>query len=247
MALRHCAASAADDRLRRAIRPAARLRKRSPFWRPLPAACGDTIVHGGNRAQPAPRGLILGHRSQPGVPRSACRRLLASVQHRVPGSVPGRHELPRLPESGRRRPIRGGLHPVARAESGRGDVRLRVLGPVRARLPPRRHRPAAGDPGHEALPRRVAPGVRHPRRHASDHAARHDRRGHRRRPCRRRGGARAGCCRPPGHGLRRAALRRRHDAHRRAGVPPAARGDRDGPQAGRAAGRPLPVRHASRP
>ena len=37
------------------------------------------------------------------------------------------------------------------------------------------------------------------------------------------------------HGLRQPAVRRRHDAHRRAGVPPAARGDRDGRPPRRAA------------
>ena len=51
-------------------------------------------------------------------------------------------------------------------------------------------------------------------------AARHDRGRRRRRSCRRRGRARAGHRRTPGHGLRRAALRRRHDAHRRPRLPP---------------------------
>ena len=87
-------------------------------------------------------------------------------------ACPGRDELPRLPQPRRRGPVRGGLHPVARAEPGRGDVLVRLLGPVRAGLPPRRHRPPAGDPGDEAVPRRVARGLRHPRRHAPDHAAR---------------------------------------------------------------------------
>ena len=70
---------------------------------------------------------------------------------------------------------------VARAEPGRGDVLVRLLGAVRAGLPPRRHRSAARDPGDEAVPRRVARGVRHPRRHAPDHAARRAGRGRRRR------------------------------------------------------------------
>ena len=106
--------------------------------------------------EPFPRG----HRHRPGVPRPARGRLLAAVQHRVPGSLSGRHELPRLPEPRRRGSLRGGLHPLARAQPGRGDVRVRLLGPVRAGLPPRRHRPAARDPRHEALPRRVARGQR---------------------------------------------------------------------------------------
>ena len=62
-------------------------------------------------------------------------------------------------------------------------------------------------------------------------------RGRRRRPGRPRRRPRAGRRGLPGHGLRQPALRRRHDAHRRAGLPPAARGDRDGRPAGRAAGR----------
>ena len=103
---------------------------------------------------------------RPGIPRPARRRLLVAVQHRVPGSVSGRDELPRLPEPRRRGSVRGGLHPVARPEPGRGDVLVRLLGPVRARLPPRRHRSPARDPGHEAVPRRVARGLGHPGRHA---------------------------------------------------------------------------------
>ena len=50
----------------------------------------------------------------------------------------------------------------------------------------------------------------------------------------------------PGHRLRQPAVRRRHDAHRRAGLPPAARGDRDGRPAGRAARRPVRLRHDDR-
>ena len=72
----------------------------------------------------------LGHRAAPGIPRPARRRLLAPVQHRVPGSVPGRHELPRLPEPRRRRAVRGGLHPVARART-----RSRRCAPTSARRP----------------------------------------------------------------------------------------------------------------
>ena len=68
-----------------------------------------------------------GDRSAPGIPRPAGRRLLAPVQHRVPGSLSGRHELPGLPEPRRRGPVRGGLHPVPRAEPGRRDVLLRLL------------------------------------------------------------------------------------------------------------------------
>ena len=125
--------------------------------------------------------LDLGDRSEPGVPGPARRRFLAPVQHRVPGGVPGRDQLPRLPEPRRRGPLRGGLPPLARAQPGRGDVLLRLLGAVRAGLPPRRHRSAARHPGDEAVPRRVARGLRHPRRHAPDHAARGARRGRRRR------------------------------------------------------------------
>ncbi len=185
----------------------------------------------GRPSTPAPRAgasIQRGHRSPPGVPRPARRRVLAAVQHRVPGSLPGRHELPRLPEPGRGGPLRGGLHPLARAQPGGGHVRLRLLRALRARLPPRRHRPAAGHPGHEALPRRVARPVGHPRRDAAHHPTGHDRGGRRRRSRRARRGARAGGRRPPGDGLRRAALRRRHDAHRRARLPAAARGHRDG-------------------
>ena len=104
--------------------------------------------------------LSRGHRSLPGLPRPAGRRVLAAVQYRVPGSVPRRHELPGLPEPRRRRTVRGGLHPLPRPESGRGHVLLRLLRPLRARLPPRRHRPAARHPGHEAVPRGVARGLR---------------------------------------------------------------------------------------
>ena len=70
-----------------------------------------------------------------------------------------------LPQPRRRGPLRGGVHPLPRPEPGRGDVRLRLLRPLRARLPPRRHRPPPRDPGHEAVPRGVARGLRHPRRH----------------------------------------------------------------------------------
>ena len=188
----------------------------------------------------------LGHRPAHGIPRPACRRVLAPVQHRVPGSVPGRDELPRLPEPGRRGPVRGGLHPVARPEPGRRDVLVRLLGAVRAGLPPRRHRPAARDPGDEALPRRVARGLGHPRRHAPDHAARGAGRGGRRRAGRAGRRPRAGDEGLPGHGLRQPAVRRRHDAHRRPRVPPAARGDRDGRPARRAARRQVRVRHDDR-
>ena len=84
----------------------------------------------------------LDPRRPPGVPRPAGRRFLAPVQHRVPGGLPGRHELPRLPQPRRRGPVRGGLHPVPRAEPRGRDVLVRLLGAVRARVPPRRHRPA---------------------------------------------------------------------------------------------------------
>ena len=57
---------------------------------------------------------------------------------------------------------------------------------------------------------------------------------------------RARDARLPGHGLRQPAVRRRHDAHRRPGLPPAARGHRDGRPARRAAGRPVRVRHRHR-
>ena len=147
----------------------------------------------------------LGHRATPGIPRPARRRLLAPVQHRMPGSVPGRDELPRLPQPRRRGPVRGGLHPVARAEPGRRDVLVRLLRAVRAGLPPRRHRSPAGDPGDEAVPRRVARGVGHPRRHAPDHAARGAGRGRRRRAGRDRRRARARDQGLPGHGLRQPA------------------------------------------
>ena len=133
-----------------------------------------------------------GDRPLPGIPRPARRRLLAPVQHRVPGGLPGRDELPRLPEPRRRGPVRGGLHPVPRAEPGRGDVLVRLLRSVRAGLPPRRHRPAARDPGDEAVPRGVARGLGHPRRHAPDHAARRAGRRRRRRAGRHRGRPRAG-------------------------------------------------------
>ncbi len=147
----------------------------------------------------------LGHRATPGIPRPARRRLLAPVQHRMPGSVPGRDELPRLPQPRRRGPVRGGLHPVARTEPGRRDVLVRLLRAVRAGLPPRRHRSPAGDPGDEALPGRVARGVGHPRCHAPDHAARGAGRGHRRGPGRDRRRARARDEGLPGHGLRQPA------------------------------------------
>ena len=80
--------------------------------------------------------------------------------------MPGRDELPGLPQPRRRGPLRGGVHPLPRPEPGRRDVRLRLLRPLRARLPPRRHRPSPRDPGHEAVPRGVARGLGHPRRHA---------------------------------------------------------------------------------
>ena len=125
-------------------------------------------------------------------------------------------------------------------------MRLRLLCPLRAGLPPRRHRPPAGDPGHEALPRRVARGVRDPRRHPRDHPPRRAGRRHRLRagrPRRRPGARRQGL---PGHRLRQPPLRRRHDAHRRPRVPPAARGDRDGRPPRRAPGRDLPLQHHGR-
>src|SRR3990172_9892141 len=59
----------------------------------------------------------LGTRPPPGAPRPARRRLVVAVQHRVPGGVPGRDELPRLPEPRGRGPLRGGLHPVPGAQS----------------------------------------------------------------------------------------------------------------------------------
>ena len=133
-----------------------------------------------------------------------------------------------------------------RAEPGRGDVLLRLLRPLRARLPPRRHRPPARDPGDEAVPRRVARGLGHPGRHAPDHAARGAGRGRRRRSGRHRRRPRARDPRLPGHGLRQPPVRRRHDARRRPGLPPAARGHRDGRPPRRAAGRAVRVRHGHR-
>ena len=50
----------------------------------------------------------------------------------------------------------------------------------------------------------------------------------------------------PGHRLRQPAVRRRDDAHRRAGLPPAARGHRDGRPAGRAPRRHVRLRHDDR-
>ena len=182
----------------------------------------------------------------PGIPRPARGCLLAPVQHRVPGSLPRRHELPGLPQPRRRRAVRGGVHPVARAEPGRRDVLVRVLGALRAGVPPRRHRPAARDPRDEAVPRGVARGLGDPRRHAPDHAACRARRGGRRRPGRPRRRARARDQGLPVHRLRQPAVRRRHDARRRPGLPAAARGDRDGRAPGRAAGREVRVRHHHR-
>ena len=60
------------------------------------------------------------------------------------------------------------------------------------------------------------------------------------------GGSRAGDEGVRRHRLRLAALRRRDDAHRRAGVPPAARGDRDGRPADRASRRQLRLQHDDR-
>ena len=143
-------------------------------------------------AQPRAPGLearpLRDPRSDPGVPRPARGRVLAPVQHRVPGGLSRRHQLPGLPQPRRRGAVRGGLHPRPRAEPGRGDVLVCLLGPVRARVPPRRHRPPAGDPGDEAVPRGVARGVRDPGRDARHHAARGARRGDRRRPRGPRGG-----------------------------------------------------------
>ena len=189
----------------------------------------------------------LGHRAAPGIPRSACRRLLAPVQHRVPGSVPGRDELPRLPEPRRRGAVRGGLHPVARTEPGRGDVLVRLFGTVRTGVPPRRYRPAAGDPRDEAVPRRVARGLGHPGRDARHHAPGRARRGGGRRTGRTGSRARARDQGLPGDRLRQPPVRRRHDAHRRPGIPPAARGHRDGCAARRAPRRAIRVRHDDRP
>ena len=78
------------------------------------------------------------------------------MQHRVPGRLPGQHQLPRLPDAGRRGSLRRGLHPGPRPEPGRGHLRLRLLRPVREGLPPRGHRQAARHPRHEALPGRLA-------------------------------------------------------------------------------------------
>ena len=151
----------------------------------------------------------------PGIPCPAGRRFLAPVQHRVPGGLPRRHQLPGLPQPRRRRAVRGGVHPVPRAEPGRRDVLLRVLGALRAGLPPRRHRPSARHPRHEAVPRGVARGLGHPRRDAPDHAAR--RRSRSSAPAR-------PASRSPASSRSRAtrctvfdepALRRRHDAGRR--------------------------------
>ncbi len=121
-------------------------------------------------------------RPQPGIPGPAGQRLLASVQHRVPGSLPGRDQLSRLPQPRGRGSVRGGLPALARAQPGRRDVRLRLLGALRAGLPSRRHRPAPGHPGHEAVPGGVARGVGHPRRHAGHHAEGHHGGRGRRRP-----------------------------------------------------------------
>ena len=113
-------------------------------------------------------------------------------------------------------------------------------------MPSRRHRPPAGHPRHEAVPRGVARGLGHPRRHAPDHAASRAGRGGGRRPGRPRRRARARGQGLPVHGLRQPALRRRHDAGRRPRLPAAARGDRDGRPPGRAAGREVRVRHHHR-
>ena len=56
----------------------------------------------------------------------------------------------------------------------------------------------------------------------------------------------AGDARLPGDRLRQPAVRRRHDAHRRPGLPPPARGDRDGRPPGGAPGRDVRVRHHHR-
>ena len=188
----------------------------------------------------------LGSRPASGIPRPARRRLVVAVQHRVPGGVPGRDELPRLPEPRRRGPLRRGLHPLPRAQPGRGDVFVRLFGAVRASLSPRRHRPTARDPRDEALPRRVARGLGDPRRHAPDHAPRGACRRRRRRPGRTRRRARTRDEGLPRDRLRQPPLRRRDDAHRRAGLPPAARSDRDGRPPRRAPRGRLPVRHDDR-
>ena len=198
---------------------------------------------------PPPRGRRRphrGHRPVPGIPRPAGRCLLAPVQHRVPGGVPGRHQLPRLPQPRRRGPLRGGVHPLPRPEPGRGDVCLRLLRPLRARLPPRGHRPAPRDPGHEAVPRGVARGLGHPRCHPADHAPGREGRRDRVGPGRAGRGSRAGRQGLPGDGLRQSPLRRRNDARRRPGVPLAARGDRDGRTPCRAPRRDLPLQHHDR-
>ena len=111
----------AERRIRRGISPARRRRRRA-------RSSGGRMVDSGPSAprRSSVRARVLsdqgkarplGHRATPGIPRPARRRLLAPVQHRVPGSVPGRDELPRLPEPRRRGPVRGGLHPVPRART----------------------------------------------------------------------------------------------------------------------------------
>ncbi len=92
----------------------------------------------------------------------------------------------------------------------------------------------------------MARGVGHPRRHAADHAARRARRDRRCRPSRDVGRARARDEGLPVHGVRQPPVRRWHDAHRRAGLPPPARGDRDGCPPHRAAGRDVHLRHDDR-
>ena len=171
------------------------------------------------------------------VPDRRSRRRLASVQHRVPGRLPGQHELPRLPDAGRRGPLRGGLHPRPRPEPGRGDLRLRLLRALREGLPPRGHRQAARDPRHEALPGRLALRQQHARQRRRRAAQRQERGRHRRRAGRtgRRQGARQ--LRARGPRLRGAPVRRRHDPHRRAGLPAAARRDRARRELGRQARR----------
>src|SRR3970282_671675 len=92
------------------------------------------LLFGRTTRKPRPR---LGSRPPPGVPRPARRSLVVAVQHRVPGGVPGRDELPRLPEPRGRGPLRRGLHPAPGAQSGGRDVLVRLPRPVRAGLPAR--------------------------------------------------------------------------------------------------------------
>src|SRR5436305_14991944 len=56
---------------------------------PSPTSCPPCCVKGTSRLDPRP---------DPGVPRPARGRLLAPVQHRVPGGLPRRHQLPGLPQ-----------------------------------------------------------------------------------------------------------------------------------------------------